>query len=432
VITASHNPKEYNGYKACWDDGGQLVPPHDKNVIEHVRRIKSIDEVKSVRDEQFIEIIGMDIDVNYLLRLSTLSLHPELIQKHSGLPIVYTPLHGTGRILVPTALKVFGFNNIQFVAEQSVADGNFPTVVSPNPEESEALSMAIAQAKQTNADLVIATDPDADRVGIAIKDPNGDFILPNGNMTATLIVYYVLQQWKQAGKLDGNQFIVKTVVTTELLNDIAKHYDVDCFEVLTGFKYIADKIKEWEGKKQFLCGGEESYGYLIGDFVRDKDAVVSACIIAEIAAWAKEQGKSLYDILTDIYREFGYYKESLHSLTKKGINGAAEIKQMMENYRANPPKTVNGQAIVRIKDYKTLQDKDLISGEVVEIHLPVSDVLQLFLEDGSKITMRPSGTEPKIKFYFSVKAKLENNQSLAETTKVLDEKLANILRGIVN
>ena len=423
VVTASHNPKEYNGYKAYWEDGGQLVPPHDKNVIEHVRKIKSIDDVKSGRNDDFIQLIGKEIDEIYIKYLKTLSLHPELIGKHNQINIVYTPLHGTGRDLVPMALESFGFKNVQMVEKQSIADGNFPTVVSPNPEESEALSMAIEQAKQTNADLVIATDPDADRVGLALKNHDGEFILSNGNMTLTLIVYYVLKQWKELGKLSGNQFIVKTIVTTELIKDIADKYDVECFDVLTGFKYIAEKIKEWDGKKQFVCGGEESYGYSVGDFVRDKDAVVSSCIIAEIAAWAKEQGKTLFDILTDIYLEFGYYKESLLSITKKGMDGALEIKQMMENYRNNPPETINGQKIIRIKDYKTLQDKNMLTDETGEIHLPMSDVLQFYLEDGSKITMRPSGTEPKIKFYFSVKTDLKDKTSLNKTDNCLDEKI---------
>jgi phosphoglucomutase len=290
--------------------------------------------------------------------------------------------------------------------------------------------MAMEQAKRTNADLVIATDPDADRIGIAIKNNQGEFILPNGNMTASLMVYYLLQQWKQSGKLSGKQFIIKTIVTSELLKDIANQYDVECFDVLTGFKYIAEKIREWEGKKEFICGGEESYGFMIGDFVRDKDAVVSACMIAEIAAWAKEQGKSLFDIFTDIYLKFGYYKESLLSLTKKGMNGALEIKQMMENFRTCPPKTIIGKEIIRIKDYKTQQDTDVVSGKTEKILLPVSDVLQFFLEDGSKITMRPSGTEPKIKFYFSVKAELKSQNALDETTKGLEAQLHDIIEDM--
>jgi len=430
VITASHNPKEYNGYKAYWEDGGQLVPPHDVNVIEHVRKMKSMDDVKSERNEQFIQLIGKEIDDIYIHRLKTLSQHPELIEKHNQLAIVYSPLHGTGRDLVPMALKAFGFKNVQMVAQQSIADGNFPTVVSPNPEESEALSMAIEQAKQSNADLVIATDPDSDRIGIAIKNNQGEFILPNGNMTASLIVYYLLQQWNQSGKLNGKQYIIKTIVTTELIKDIANQYDVECFDVLTGFKYIAEQIREWEGKKEFICGGEESYGFTVGDFVRDKDAVISACIIAEIAAWAKEQGKSLFDIFTDIYMEFGYYKESLLSITKKGMDGALAIKQMMEKFRNHPPKTINGKKIIRIKDYKVLQDKDIIRNQTEKIHLPVSDVLQFFLEDHSKITMRPSGTEPKIKFYFSVKTDLKDKNSLSEATKYLDEKLSDIIEDM--
>ena len=423
VITASHNPKEYNGYKAYWADGGQLVAPHAENMMEYVRKIKGMNEVKTERIPELVQLIGKNIDDAYLQQLKTVSLCPELIEKHNQLNIIYSPLHGTGKNLVPIALNEFGFTNVQIVEEQTTTEGDFPTVVSPNPEEPEALSLAIAQAKQNNAELVIATDPDADRVGIAIKNQQGDFILPNGNMTLSLIVYYLLKQQQALGKLDGKPFIVKTIVTTELLNDIAQKHNVECVDVLTGFKYIAEKIKQYDGEKQFICGGEESYGYSVGSFVRDKDAVSSSCIIAEIAAWAKEQGKSLFDILTDIYMEFGYYKESLVSITKKGKDGANQIKEMMDNYRSNPPKTIDGKKIIRIKDYQALQDKNLTTGETQQILLPHSDVLQFFLEDQSKITMRPSGTEPKIKFYFSVKAELKDKASLSEITQILDDRI---------
>ena len=430
VITASHNPKEYNGYKVYWSDGGQLVSPHDKNIISEVRNIQHVEDVKFSRNEQLIQYIGKDIDAIYLEKLKTLSLNSDIIKKHSDLNIVYSPLHGTGVELVPKALNKFGFTNVHLVEEQAIADGNFPTVVSPNPEEKEALSMAIHQAKTTHADLVMATDPDADRVGIAVKDDKGEFILLNGNMTAALIVYYMCKIWQENGKITNKQYIVKTIVTTELLVDIAQKYGVESYDVLTGFKYIAEKIKELEHIKEFICGGEESYGYLIGDFVRDKDAVISCCMIAEIAAWAKEQDKSLFDILTDIYLEFGYYKEDLLSLTKKGQNGAQEIKQMMEIYRNNPPKTINKARVVEIKDYKLSISKDLVNNTTEKIDLPTSDVLQFFLEDGSKITVRPSGTEPKIKFYIGGKATLENKNDMNKTTLLLDDKLKAIVKDM--
>ncbi len=430
VITASHNPKEYNGYKVYWSDGGQLVPPHDKNIIAEVRTIQNIEDVKFNRNDNLIQYIGKEMDDIYLEKLKTLSLQPGIIEKHADLNIVYSPLHGTGVELVPKALQKFGFKNIHLVEKQAISDGNFPTVVSPNPEEKEALSMALIQAKETNADLVMATDPDADRVGIAVKNDKGEFTLLNGNMTAALIVYYMCKMWQEKGMITGKQYIVKTIVTTELLVDIAKKYNVESYDVLTGFKYIAEKIRELENKKEFICGGEESYGYLIGDFVRDKDAVISCCMIAEIAAWAKEQNKSLFDILTDIYLEFGYYKEELLSLTKKGQNGATEIQKMMENYRNNPPKTINNVKVTAIKDYKLSLSKNLANKAEEKINLPVSNVLQFFLDDGSKITVRPSGTEPKIKFYFGVKTTLNNKSDIGNTTLLLDNKLKDIVKDL--
>ena len=423
VITASHNPKEYNGYKVYWSDGGQLVPPHDKNVIAEVRKIKSIEEVQFTRNSNLVQYIGKDIDDIYISTLKTLSINPSIIEQHSGLNIVYSPLHGTGVRIVKEALSAFGFRNINLVEAQAVSDGNFPTVISPNPEETEALSMALRQAEETKADLVMATDPDSDRVGIAARDNKGKFVLLNGNMTAALIVYYMCKMWQENNKINGKQYIVKTIVTTELLVKIADKYNVKSYDVLTGFKYIAEKIKELENVQEFICGGEESYGYLIGDSVRDKDAVISCCIIAEIAAWAKHRQKSLFDILTDIYLEFGFFKEHLFSLTKKGQNGAAEIKQMMENYRNNPPQSINGERIVKIKDYKSSQEKNPIDNTIVKIDLPSSDVLQFFLEDESIITVRPSGTEPKIKFYFSVKTTLNSPEEIDKTTALLDRKL---------
>jgi phosphoglucomutase len=430
VITASHNPKEYNGYKAYWSDGGQLVSPHDKNVIAEARKIQRITDVKFTRNDKLISYIGKDIDDVYIAKLKTLSLNPDMIKQYNQLNIVYSPLHGTGVTIVPQALEAFGFKNVHIVKEQAVSDGNFPTVISPNPEEAEALSLSIKYAKAINADIVMATDPDSDRVGIAIKDNQGEFILLNGNMTASLIVYYICKMWKQNNKINGKQYIVKTVVTTELLVEIARKYNVKSYDVLTGFKYIAEKIRVLGDKEEFICGGEESYGYLVGDFVRDKDAVISCCIIAEIAAWAKQQQKSLYDVLTDIYVEFGCYKERLFSLTKKGQNGAMEIKQMMDNYRNIPPESINGIKVVEIRDYKSLEVKRLTNNTTEKIDLPVSDVLQFFLEDGSKITVRPSGTEPKIKFYFSVKSELNNRKDINHIENLLNQKIDNIIQEL--
>jgi phosphoglucomutase len=430
VVTASHNPKEYNGYKAYWSDGGQLVPPHDKNVIAEVRKIQDIEDVDFTRNDKLIQYIGKDIDEVYISKLKTLSIHPNLIEKHNQLNIVYSPLHGTGAKIVPEALSAFGFKNVNIVKEQAVADGNFPTVISPNPEESEALSMAIKQAKETNAELVMATDPDGDRVGIAIKDNKGKFVLLNGNMTASLIFYYMCRMWQEHNKIDGKQYIIKTVVTTELLTEIARRYKVKTYDVLTGFKYIAEKIRGLENKETFICGGEESFGYLVGDYVRDKDAVISCCIIAEIAAWAKEQGKSLFDILTDIYLECGYYRERLFSLTKKGQNGAMEIEQMMKNYRNNPPQSICNVRVVKIKDYKISEEKCPQTNTIKKIDLPTSNVLQFLLEDKSTITVRPSGTEPKIKFYFSVHTTLNNRKELDKTTALLDKKIDEIMKAM--
>jgi phosphoglucomutase len=395
--------------------------------MEEVRKICSIDNVKFTRNDPVIQYIGKEIDEVYLEKLKTLSLCPDSIEKQADLHIVYSPLHGTGVELIPKGLRKFGFKNIHLVEKQAVSDGNFPTVVSPNPEEKEALSMALEQAKSTNADLVMATDPDGDRVGIAVKDNKGEFVLLNGNMTAALIVYYMCKMLHESGKITEKQYIVKTIVTTELLVEIARKYGVDSYDVLTGFKYIADKIRTLESEKEFVCGGEESYGYLVGDFVRDKDAVISCCIIAEIAAWAKEQHKSLFDILTDIYIAFGYYKEHLLSLTKKGQNGAMEIKQMMNTYRNNPPKTINGMKVTQINDYLLSVSKNPATNTEEKIDLPVSDVLQFFLEDESKITVRPSGTEPKIKFYFGVKTKLANKNDLDKTSLLLNNKLEAII-----
>ena len=421
MVTASHNPKEYNGYKAYWNDGGQLVSPHDKNVIAEVEKITDPSMVNFKRNPDLITVLDEKFDDIYLEKVYGLSLSLDLIKKHKDMKIVYTPIHGTGRRLVPEILKRKGFENVYCVEEQMVVDGNFPTVKSPNPEEPAAMALAVKKAQEVNADLVMATDPDADRVGIAIKDDKGEFILLNGNQTGSLFVYYLLTRWNELGKLTGKEFIVKTIVTTELIFEMAKKYNVDRYDVLTGFKYIADKILELEGKKQFIGGGEESYGYLAGDFVRDKDAVIATSLLAEAMAWAAEQGKTFYELLCDIYREFGLYKEKLVSLTKKGISGTEEIKAMMARFRTTPPTEIGGEKVVEVRDYKTLEAKDLLSGKTTPIDLPKSDVLQFFTENGSKISIRPSGTEPKIKFYFSMKGKIEG--SLDDAMAQLDRKL---------
>lgn len=430
VITASHNPKEYNGYKVYWNDGGQLVNPHDENVITEVRKITDIKDVKFDKNESLITIIGADIDQAYMKMIKDLSLSPELIQKHKDIKIVFTPLHGTGVKLVPETLKMFGFENVISVDEQNINDGNFPTVKSPNPEEPAALEMAIAKAKATDATLVMATDPDADRVGIAVRNNKGEFVLMNGNQTASILFYYILRKWKENGKLDGNQFIVKTIVTSELLIEIAEKFGVKHFDVLTGFKYIADIILQEEGKLKFIVGGEESYGYLVGDSVRDKDAVASCCFIAEAAAWAAEQGKTMYDLLADIYVEFGFYLESLKSLTKQGKSGAEDIEKMMADYRSNPPKSIAGLDVVMMKDYKLQKSYNFTNNTQEEIKLPKSNVLQFFTSDGSKITVRPSGTEPKIKFYFGVKGKLNSAAEFDKTTADLKAKLDLIIKDL--
>ncbi len=430
VLTASHNPKEYNGYKAYWDDGAQVIAPHDKNIITEVQAIKSIDSVKFDGNPDLIQTIGVDIDEIYLNKIKELSISPEVIARQKNLKIVYSPIHGTGVELVPQVLQKFGFENVVVVEEQAVPDGNFPTVVYPNPEEAEALSIALAKAKELDADLVMATDPDADRVGIAVKNKVGEFQLLNGNQTGALLVYYMLKAWKDQSKFKGNEFVVKTIVTTELIADIANSFGVEYFDTLTGFKFIAGLIRDLEGKKQFIVGGEESYGYLIGDFVRDKDAVASCAFIAEMVAFAKDQGKSVFDLLIDLYIKYGFYKESLISLTKKGKSGSEEIQQMMAEFRANPPQSIAGSQVVVVKDYETQQSHDLISGKTSTMDFPKSNVLQFITEDGAKISARPSGTEPKIKFYFGVKAVLANKSDYDKVDKELENKIEAIIEDM--
>lgn len=430
VITASHNPKEYNGYKAYWEDGGQVVAPHDKNIISEVLKIKSVDEINFSGNNEHIEIIGNEFDEVYVNMIKDLSLSPEIIGRQKDLKIVYTPIHGTGVKLVPMALRKLGFTNIINVPEQDVVSGDFPTVYSPNPEETAALKMAIEKAVAVNADIVMATDPDADRVGVAVKNEKGEFIILNGNQTAALLTNYLLSKWSEKGLLKGKEYIVKTIVTTELLADIAKKYKVEYYDVLTGFKFIAEVILQNENKKTFIGGGEESYGFLVGESVRDKDAISACALVAETAAWAKDQGKSLYEMLIDIYKEFGFYLEDLLSVVKKGKEGSEEIQKMMDNYRANPPKAINNSKVVRIADYLLQTDYNPETGKKTKIDLPKSNVLQFFTADGSKISVRPSGTEPKIKFYFGVKEKLNQNDSADSVTKLLKDRIESIKKDL--
>ena len=390
MVTASHNPKEYNGYKVFWEDGGQIISPHDKNIIAEVNKITSMDQVK-MDDSNFPCAIGEEVDKAFLDSQLSLLLSPECIRRHHDLKIVYTPLHGTGVRLVPAGLQQAGFTSIYHVADQDVSDGNFPTVVSPNPEEPTAMKMVMDRANEVGADIALGTDPDADRVGCAVHNDKGELVLLTGNQTATLITSYALTRWHELGRLDGNQYVVKTIVTTDLLKKICAKYGVEIFDVLTGFKYIAEMQNRFEGKKTFICGGEESNGFNVGSFVRDKDSVITCCMICECAAWLADRGQTLYGYLQEIYAEFGYFKESLISVTKKGKDGIEQIQQMMVDFRANPPKELAGSPVVKVVDYNKPE----------ETGLPKSNVLQFFSKDGCKVTVRPSGTEPKIKFYFS-------------------------------
>jgi len=430
VITASHNPKEYNGYKVYWEDGGQIIAPHDKNIINEVQKITNVDDVNFNGDQNLVESIGKEMDETYLDHIKQLSLNPEIIDKEKDLKIVYTPLHGTGVDIVPRALKKFGFTNIIHVPEQDEINGDFPTVHSPNPEEKTALEMALKKAEETDADLVMATDPDSDRVGIAVRTNKGKIEILDGNQAASLLIDYLISQWQEKGKIKGKEYIVKTIVTTELLDNIAEHYNVDVYNTLTGFKYIADKIKSMENEKTFIGGGEESYGYLAGEFVRDKDAVISCALLAEITAYAKHNGNSLFDRLIDIYIKHGFYKERLLSIVKKGKEGEEEIKNMMDKFRNNPPDTINGEEIMLIHDYQKQKTDDQLSQLRYEIDLPKSNVLQYILKDGSKISIRPSGTEPKIKFYFSVNEKLEKQADYEKINQLLDKRIDAIIDSL--
>ncbi|MBN1649968.1 MAG: phospho-sugar mutase [Bacteroidales bacterium] len=430
MITASHNPKEYNGYKVYWNDGAQLINPHDVNVVAEAQKITDIDDVNFKGNRSLQTSIGEEIDKKYIAAVKALSLSPEIVKKHQDLKIVYTPIHGTGVKLVPMALKAFGFKHVYNVAAQDVVSGNFETVKSPNPEEPAALKMAIDKALEIGADLVMATDPDSDRVGIAVRDDKNEFALLNGNQTAALLTHYLFIKWKEKGLLDGNQFMVKTIVTSELLIDMANKYKIDTYDVLTGFKFIADIIRQLEGKKKFIGGGEESYGFLVGDFVRDKDAVSACAMVAETAAWAAEQGLRLWDLLKQIYLEYGFYYETLISVVKKGKAGAEAIQAMMLDYRNNPPKSINNSDVIAIKDYQKQVYFDLKNNKESKIDLPKSNVLQFFTADGSKISVRPSGTEPKIKFYFGVKTTLEKVEDFDRVHTQLKERIEKIIESM--
>jgi phosphoglucomutase len=427
VCTASHNPKEYNGYKAYWNDGGQLVPPHDKNVIKEVEAVTSIDDVKWTGDEMNISIMGKEMDDAYLKMVKGLSVYPEVIAKQQDLKIVYTPIHGTGITLVPQILKDFGFTNVTVVEEQSVPDGNFPTVIYPNPEESETMSIGLSKAKALDADILLGTDPDADRVGIGVKNHKGEWVLMNGNQTAVLAFAYMLEARKAKGIAQPNDMVITTIVTTEMINALAAANDVACYNVLTGFKWIAELIKEKEQQENYVIGGEESFGLMIGDQIRDKDAISAVALMCEMAAYAKEQGKTLFEKMIELYQQYGFYYENLISITKKGMNGQKEIADMMDGFRNNPPATIDGAQVVQLLDYELQKGSNPSTGETWPILLPKSNVLQFITSDGSKISARPSGTEPKIKFYFSVKSTLANKADFEGVYAELEQKIKRII-----
>jgi phosphoglucomutase len=429
MVTASHNPKEYNGYKVYWDDGGQLVPPHDENVIREVEKITGMEEVQTDGKPGLVEYLDEKMDILFIEQLGILQL-AKINKGKYAIRIVYTPLHGTGGRLIPRTLRQYGYSHVSTVEEQMVEDGNFPTAKSPNPEEAVALELALKKAKLVDADLVLATDPDADRVGIAIKDPSGKHILLNGNQTGALLMDYVLGKWKEKDMIEPYHFVVTTIVTSEIMKAIAAAYQVKIYDVLTGFKWIADVIRRQMGIERYIIGLEESYGYMISDFVRDKDAVGACLILAEMAAEAWEQGKTMYDKLMDVYLKYGFYMEGLISINKEGKEGLEEIGRMMNIYREHPPKEINGSNVVRIADYQLSYEKNTITGEDIPISLPKSNVLQFFTEDGSKISIRPSGTEPKIKFYFSVKEKLADRKEFDKVQALLKKKIEGIINSM--
>jgi phosphoglucomutase len=428
VVTASHNPKEYNGYKAYWAGGAQVVPPHDKNIILEVNKISSFDQVKFTANKSLIHSVGPEVEKAYYEEVKKLIPNKDVINRHKDIPLVYSSLHGAGITMVPECLKQIGFTNIHVVEEQKKPDGNFPTVHSPNPEEQSAMEMVIKKGKEVGATMVMATDPDTDRVGIGVKKSDGEFILLNGNQAFSLMMYFIMKNLKNT----GNSYIAKTIVTSELVDDMAKALGVECYNTLTGFKYIAELMGKFDGKKKFVAAGEESYGYMVGDFVRDKDAVSACAFFAAMAASAADQKKSLYDWLIDMYVEFGFYKESLLNVTKKGQQGEQEIKAMMEKFRNNPPTEITGTRVERLLDYKLLKEKNLASGKQTDLDFPKSDVLQFYLEDGSKVSVRPSGTEPKIKFYISVKTQLSSKAGFEKANQQLDEKIKAIEKYLMS
>jgi phosphoglucomutase len=427
ILTASHNPKEYNGYKAYWDDGSQIVAPHDVNIVNEVSKIKP-EDIKFDGPDELIEIMGEEMDQKFLEKVKTVSISPDVVERHKDIKIVFTPIHGTAVKLVPAALEKFGFTNVIHIPEQDVVSGDFPTVVSPNPEEEAAMELALKKAAEVNADVVMATDPDADRIGVAVKNDKGKYIIVNGNQTALLFIYYIITKMKEAGAMKGNEYIVKTIVSTEMIAEIARRNNVQYFDVYTGFKFIAEVMREYEEKKKYIGGGEESFGFLPADFVRDKDAVSSCALMAEITAWAIDQGKTLYELLQDIYLEYGYSKEKMKYIVRKGKSGADEIRQIMEDLRAQPPKELGGSPMELVKDYSTLVAKNLLTGDERKINQKVtSNVLQFFTQDGTKISVRPSGTEPKIKFYFEVKGELKSRENFDEAEKTAEAKIEAIM-----
>lgn len=432
VITASHNPKEYNGYKAYWTDGSQVTSPHDVNIIEEVAKITDNSQVLTGQNAENIIILGEEFDKIYLERIKKdVQLSPESVAKFHDMKIVYTPLHGAGVRLVPESLKNFGFTNIYVVPEQAVIDGNFPTVESPNPEERKTMAMAMELGREQNADLVLATDPDSDRIGVALRNGAGEYVLLNGNQTLALLLSYQLTRWAERGELDGNQYVVKTIVTSTMANTVAEHFGVKCYDCLTGFKYIAKIIRENEGKAKYIGGGEESFGYLAGDYVRDKDAVSACALAAEAAAWAKDtMGLTLYEWLQELYVKYGFFRESLVSVVRKGKEGAEEIQKMMVDFRENPPKALAGSDVVTVRDFKSLEEKNLLSGEVVKIDQDSSNVLQWVTADGTIVSVRPSGTEPKIKFYFGVKEPLAKVEDYDQVLAQLDAKIEAIKQDL--
>lgn len=430
ILTASHNPKEYNGYKAYWDDGSQIVEPHDVNIVNEVAKIKP-ENIKFDGPDELIEIMGEEMDRKFLEGVKNVSISPDVVERHKDMKIVYTPIHGTGVKLIPAALRAFGFTNIINIPEQDVISGDFPTVISPNPEEPAAMEMATKKAAEINADVVMASDPDADRIGVAVKNHKGQYVILNGNQTALLFFYYIIVKMKEAGKLKGNEFVVKTIVSTEMIAEVARRNNIEYFDVYTGFKFIAEVIRENEGVKKYIGGGEESFGFMPSDFVRDKDAVSSCALMAEIAAWAMDQGKSLYELLQDIYLEYGFSREKMKYVVRKGKTGAEEIQQIMTRFRNDPPKELGGSPMEWVKDYKTLIAKNLITGEEKKIDQKItSNVLQFFTQKGTKISVRPSGTEPKIKFYFEVTGELKDRAGFSKAEERADVKIDEIMEEL--